>query len=66
MRPRMEIPYMRTKVNLNTSIKQNDEFEENRYDLLKFILLGDLRKVEDQPRGESTIVQQQDNRGSHT
>lgn len=38
---------MRTKVNLNTSIKENDELEENRYDLLKFILLGDLRKVED-------------------
>jgi hypothetical protein len=36
---------MRTQVNLNTSIKEDDEQEEKRYDLLKFILLGDLRKT---------------------
>jgi hypothetical protein len=41
----VEIPYMRTQVNLSTSIKVNDELEEKRYDLLKFILLGDLRKT---------------------
>ena len=47
MRPRSEIPYMYSRVNIDVKQKPNEsDVGDKTFDYLKFVLLGDLKKLE--------------------